>query len=66
MSHRRRVTQTQTLEQRLAVMALEIRAKAQQLKAGPERDAMLKKAREAETAAHLSDWVNSAGLQPPK
>jgi hypothetical protein len=66
MSHRRRVKPTQTLEQRLAVLAQETRAKAEQLKPGAERDALLKKARIAETTAHLSDWVNSPGLQPPK
>jgi hypothetical protein len=66
MSHRRRVKHSQTLEQRLAVLAQETRAKAEQLKPGAERDALLKKARVAETAAHLSDWVNSPGVQPPK
>jgi hypothetical protein len=33
---------------------------------GAERDDMLRKARQAETAAHLDEWVNSPGLQPPK
>jgi hypothetical protein len=30
------------------------------------RDATLKKARQAEAAAHMDEWLNSPGLQPPK
>jgi hypothetical protein len=26
----------------------------------------LRKARQAETAAHINDWLTSPGLQPPK
>jgi hypothetical protein len=33
---------------------------------GPERDELLRKLRQAETAMHLEDWANSPGLQPPK
>jgi hypothetical protein len=33
---------------------------------GPERDELLLKLRQAETAMHLEDWVNSTGLQAPK
>lgn len=32
---------------------------------GPVREALLKKARQADTASHLDDWANSTGLQPP-
>jgi hypothetical protein len=31
-----------------------------------EKDALLKKASQADTAAHLEDWVKSPGLQPPR
>jgi hypothetical protein len=27
---------------------------------------LLKKARQADTAAHVDDWANSRGLRPPK
>jgi hypothetical protein len=37
---------------------------ATKLPPGPERDAMLKRARRAETAFHLDEWVNSPRLQP--
>ncbi len=36
------------------------------MRPGPDRDTLLKKVRQAETAMHLDDWVNSPGLQPPK
>jgi hypothetical protein len=55
------------LKDRLASFASEVRKKASLLPHGPERDDMLKKAsRQAETASHLDEWVNSPGLRPPK
>jgi len=27
---------------------------------------LLKNAQQADTAAHMDDWLNSTGLQPPK
>lgn len=42
------------------------REKAEQLLPGEERADLLKKARQAATAAHIDDWINSSGLQPPK
>ena len=66
MSERRRFIQTIPLKDRLALFAKEIREKASQLRPGPEQRALLKKARQADTASHLDDWANSAELQPPK
>lgn len=65
MQPRRRFIQTETLKDRLAAFARITRERAEQL-SGPERDALLKKARHADTAAHLDDWANSQGLRPPK
>ena len=65
MQQRRRFTQTESLKDRLAAFAKKTRERAEQL-SGPERDALLKKARQADTAAHLDDWANSQGLQSPK
>ena len=42
------------------------RKKAEQLPPGEEREGLLKKASQAETAAHIDEWTNSPGLQPPK
>jgi hypothetical protein len=63
---RRRFKQTTSLKDRLASFAEEIRKKASELRPGPERDALLKRARQADTASHINDWANSPGLQPPK
>jgi hypothetical protein len=63
---RRRVKQTVSLRDRLALFAQEIREKASQLRPGPEQDALLKKARQADIASHLDASANSPGLQPPK
>jgi hypothetical protein len=65
MLKRRRFHQTKSLQDRLAAWAEEVREQAAKLPAGPERDALLKKLRQADTAAHLEDWANSPGLQPP-
>jgi hypothetical protein len=54
------------LGERLIEEAGRARAKAGGLPPGQEREGLLKKARQAETAAHIHDWVNSPGLQPPK
>ena len=42
------------------------REKAKQLPPGEERADLLKKARQADTAAHVDEWLNSSGLHPPK
>ena len=62
---RRRFKQTTSLKDRLTAFAEEARARARSVN-GPERDDLLKKARRADTAAHINDWANSRELQPPK
>ena len=47
------------LRDRLTKWAQGVREQASALPPGPERDALLKKARQAHTAAHLDDWANS-------
>ena len=66
MAERRRFKQTTPLKDRLTAFADEARKKAQFMNAGTERDELLKKARRADTAAHIDDWINSPGLQSPK
>jgi hypothetical protein len=39
---------------------------AQKLPHGKERDALVRKARQLETAAHINQWLSSPGLMPPK
>ena len=54
-----------SLKDRLAGFVKETREKASLLPPGVERENLSRKARQADTALHLDDWVNSAGLQPP-
>nr|WP_084518739.1 MULTISPECIES: hypothetical protein [unclassified Bradyrhizobium] len=62
---RRRVVQTEALEARLAQHARQLREQANAMPAGIEKAALLKRARQADTGAHLSEWLLSAALQPP-
>ncbi|MCK1275618.1 hypothetical protein IVB46_10290 [Bradyrhizobium sp. 61] len=65
MQKRRRFKQTETLEERLAKEAERLRAKIQTMPPGLQRDQLLRKARQAETASHINDWLTSFGLQSP-
>jgi hypothetical protein len=51
--------------ERLKEEAERDRARAAALPPGPERDALLRKARQAETAAHADKWASSPGLRSP-
>jgi PAS domain S-box-containing protein len=62
---RRRFSQTQSLEARLAEEARRLREAVKLLPPGPERDEMIRKARRAETGSHMSEWLRSPRLQPP-
>jgi hypothetical protein len=66
MTERRRFKQFLSLKDRLTLWAEKVRKVAGQLPPGHEKEALLKKARQADTAAHLDDWANSLGLKPPK
>jgi hypothetical protein len=66
MQKRRRFRQTKSLKDRLLEEAQDLRAQAKLLPFGSLREATLKKARQAEAAAHMDEWLNSPGLQPPK
>jgi len=63
---KRRFKQSRSLQDRLAAFAQDARDEAEKLPPGIERNNMLRKASQANTAAHLDDWANSPGLQPPK
>ena len=55
-----------SLNDRLQLFSERLKAEAAELRPGPEREALLKRARIADTAAHVDEWANSPGLQPPK
>jgi len=65
MRQLRRFTQTESLKNRLAAFAKVTRERADRL-SGPAREALLMKARQADTAAHLDDWANFKELRQPK
>lgn len=52
-------------EQKWKQLAEKTREEAMDLPPGRARDAMLKKARQLETACHMSEWISSPGLRPP-
>jgi hypothetical protein len=54
------------LQDRLALHALRLKDEANALRPGPERDAIIRRARQAENASHVNDWLSSPGLQPPR
>ena len=65
MSQRRRIKHTETFEQRLASEVERLKTKAKKLPQGKEREDMMRKARQAETACQISAWLFSPGLQKP-
>ena len=65
MQHRRYFKQTQSLESRLAEEAKRLRDEARLLPPGAARDELIRKARQAETGSHVTEWVSSPGLRPP-
>ncbi|TYM00140.1 hypothetical protein FXB40_01110 [Bradyrhizobium rifense] len=60
---RNRRKQTVPFDQRLQRVAGEARAAAGNLPDGQQRDALLRKAKQAETAAQMNEWLSSPGLQ---
>ncbi|MFO1109926.1 MAG: hypothetical protein U1E61_12125 [Bradyrhizobium sp.] len=62
---RRRFKQNKPLRDRLIEEAASCRAQAGLLLPGPVREALLTKARQADTAAHIDEWLSSPELQPP-
>jgi hypothetical protein len=63
---RRRFKNTLTFPDRLTKEAERFRQEAEAKPPGQERDDLLRKARQAETAAHIDQWISSSGLQAPK
>jgi hypothetical protein len=57
MKKRNRAKQTEILEVRLAREAVRLREQAKKLKPGPKRQELLRKALQAETGAHMSEWL---------
>jgi len=63
---RRRIKHTMSFDERLADRAERLRDQAKTLSPGIERDELIRKARQAETASRVNEWLTSPGLAPPK
>jgi hypothetical protein len=66
MQRRRRVEHQFTLQDRIVAWAKKVREQAAILPPGPDREMLLKKARQAEAAMHLNDWASAPELKPLK
>jgi hypothetical protein len=51
---------------RLANEKKRLEAELAKLQPGPERDQLLLKLRQLDTASHINEWLSSPGLQSPK
>ena len=63
---RRRVKHQTSFEERLASQARRLRDEANKLPPGGERDDLIRRARQTDTALHLNEWLTSPGLAAPK
>jgi hypothetical protein len=66
MPERRRFTQATSIEGRLAEEAKRLRKQAQGTPPGIERERLVRRARQLETAARMNEWPTSRGGQAPK
>ena len=55
-----------SFEARISQAAKELEDKAWAMPPGPDRDDLLKRARQMDATSHLREWLSSPGLQPPK
>jgi hypothetical protein len=62
----RRRSTPHTFEDRIAVEKAKAEVQAAELRPGPARDALLRKIRQLNTAAHVNEWLASPGLRPPE
>jgi hypothetical protein len=61
----RRQSAPHTFAGNIAVERAKLEAELATLKPGPQMDAIRKKLRQLDTAAHLNEWLSSPGLQSP-
>ena len=63
---RHRFKHTKSLNERLLEEATKLKEETKLLPHGPLREAATKRARQAEMAAHMDDWLSSPALRSPK
>lgn len=62
---KRRRSLPHTFEGQIAAEKSRLETRAATLPPGPEKEALLGKIRQLETAAHVNEWLSSPGLQAP-
>ena len=62
----RRRSVPHTFEENIAAEKAKLEARVAELKPGTQKDALLRKIRQLDTAAHMSEWLSSPGLRPPE
>jgi hypothetical protein len=55
-----------SFENQIIAEKCRLEAQVAGLPSGPQKDALLKKIRQLETASYLNEWLTSPGLQPPR
>jgi hypothetical protein len=58
--------QKSSFEERLAEQGRRLREQAKKLPAGVERNDLIRRARQTETASQINAWLRSPGLASPK
>ena len=58
----RRRSVPHTFEENIAAEKAKLEAQVAKLKPGPQKDALLRKIRQLDTAAHMSEWLSSPGF----
>jgi hypothetical protein len=56
----------QTLKQKWREQSGAAKREAKKLPYGKERDALMRKVRQLQTASQIDQWLSSPALQPPK
>ncbi len=57
---------TKTIEEKWREQREVILEQAKTLPHGRERDELMRKARQLQTASHINEWISSPGLRPPE
>jgi hypothetical protein len=65
MSKRRRVKPALSFFDRLKMEAQRLRQEAENKPPGPDRDELMTKVRQVESALRIANWVSSPGLKSP-
>jgi hypothetical protein len=62
----RRRSVPHSFEENIAAEKARLEAQVTKLQPGPQRDGLLRKIKQLETAFHINEWLSSPGLQPPE